>query len=113
MALKQHVSTPTHVHGDTLDLIIARSFSKIITCQPVSDRFMSDHCAVLCNLDAPKPLTSKKSISYRKLKSIDIGSFREDLMAFDLLSDTPEQLEDILPAMMQHCRPYWISMHLL
>lgn len=96
MALIQHVASPTHVSGHTLDLIITRNFSKLITNKPITDRFISDHCAVLCDLNTPKPPTLQENISYRKLKHIDLKSFQDDISTSDLLLKTPEQLEDLV-----------------
>ena len=94
MALIQHVTS--HVSGHTLDLIITRNFSKLITNKPRTDRFVSDHCAVLCDLNTPQPPTLQEIISYRKLKSIDLKSFQNDIITSDLLLKTPEQLDDLV-----------------
>ena len=64
MALIQHVNFPTHEHGHSLDLNVTRIWEGIISYLPFPDRFLSDHCAVLCNLKAPKPQISRKEISY-------------------------------------------------
>ena len=41
MALTQHVRTPTHESGHTLDLIITRELDNIVLTTPISDCFMS------------------------------------------------------------------------
>jgi exonuclease III len=58
MALTQHVHFPTHEKGHTLDLIITRRTDSLIANLPQAERFISDHCAVLCQLTA----TSLKSL---------------------------------------------------
>ena len=70
MALTQHVRTPTHESGHTLDLIITRELDNIVLTTPISDCFMSDHCMVLCKLMDKKPSLLTKEVRYRKIKSI-------------------------------------------
>ena len=50
MGLQQHVVTPTHESGHTLDLIITRQCDSVLSSVPVSDYFLSDHCSLLCDL---------------------------------------------------------------
>ena len=65
--LKQHISTPTHRSGHTLDLIITREDDKIASNFIVYDPVISDHLAVHCQLAFTKPPFEKKEIHYRKL----------------------------------------------
>ena len=44
---------------------------------PHIDRYISDHAIIMCWLSLCKPELSVKTVTYRKLKSID--SFRSDL----------------------------------
>ena len=74
MGLKQHVNVPTHELGHTLDLVITRQCDSIILRQP-----LTDHAAVFCPLNSGKPRATVKSMPYRKLKSVDLDVFREDL----------------------------------
>ena len=46
--LKQHVATPTHSRGHTLDLIITRSEDDVVDGIVVSGPTLSDHFAVHC-----------------------------------------------------------------
>ena len=69
--LKQHISTPTHRSGHTLDLIITREDDKIASNFIVYDPVISDYLAVHCQLAFTKPPFEKKEIHYRKLRSID------------------------------------------
>ena len=69
----QHVSIPTHDAGNTLDLVLTRddlSVSSIFTDHSVT----SDHSAVLFTISCASPGVVKKSITYRKWKSIDVSS---------------------------------------
>ena len=95
VGLQQHVEQYTHVQGHTLDLVISRRSDNIIEDSPCVDRFLSDHGTVLFSLKSTKPSLLEKTISYRKLKSIDLNSFQSDLAATDLCRNPPEALEDL------------------
>ena len=95
VGLQQHVEQYTHVQGHTLDLVISRRSDNIIEDSPCVDRFLSDHGTVLFSLKSTKPSLLEKTISYRKLKSIDMNSFQSDLAATDLCRNPPEALEDL------------------
>ena len=77
--LKQHVSAPTHNKGHTLDLLITRSEDSLISRIMIRDPIISDHFAVHCDLGVQKPKFSKKKVTFRKLRSIDIDSLYEDI----------------------------------
>ena len=94
--LKQHVVEPTHILGHTLDLVITRQSDEIIKVLPRVDRFISDHGAVLFRLGCTKPSLSVKTISYRKLKSIDLDALQSDLAQSDLCSNPPDSLDDLV-----------------
>ena len=71
MALTQHVRTPTHESGHTLDLIITRELDNIVLTTPITDCFMSDHCMVLCKLTDKRLSLLTKEVRYRKINSIN------------------------------------------
>ena len=96
MALKQHVCIPTQHHGHTLDLIITRDSDNLITDLPVTDTFLSDHATVLCNLSILKGKPITRDVTFRKLKSIDLEVFTDDLRASELLLDPPTLLTDLV-----------------
>ena len=77
--LKQHVFSATHASGHTLDLLITRLNEELVRNVKIHDPMISDHLAVFCNLSLIKPQFRKKVISTRKLRSLDIDSFREDV----------------------------------
>ena len=68
-----------HKSGHTLDLIITRSDECFASNFLVTDPVLSDHFSVTCTLTLAKPSFERKEISYRKLKSIDMQRFRDDL----------------------------------
>ena len=84
LCLTQHVKSPTHVMGHILDLIITRSSDNIIKGTPSPDCFLSDHCSVLCFLNVTKVLAIVKHINFRKLKSLDLVAFKNDIPGSDL-----------------------------
>ena len=96
MCLTQHVRSPTHIQGHILDLVITRNSENIIKGRPISDRYISDHCSVLCSLSVPRPSPTVKHISFRKLKTLDLTAFKDDIARIDLFSNAadPEKLVD-------------------
>ena len=77
--LIQHVSKATHSHGHILDLIISRptelEFSKI----ELDNSVQSDHAMVICSVSVPKLPFPRKTIAFRKWKSIDREEFKNDI----------------------------------
>ena len=95
MCLTQRVRSPTHIQGHILDLVITRNSDNIIKGRPISDRYISDHCSVLCSLSVPRPSPTVKHISFRKLKTLDQTAFKDDIARIDLFYDAdPEKLVD-------------------
>ena len=78
LGLKIHNNFPIHRHGNTLDILateIASSLN-ITTCRPVP--FLSDHCSIECTTNIIKENITRKTVSFRKIKDIDILKFQED-----------------------------------
>ncbi len=65
MDLIQHVTEPTHKDGNTLDLIITRNDTKLIS--HTVDFMISDHMSILMSLDIEKPKRPRKHISFRRM----------------------------------------------
>ena len=68
---------PTHVSGNTLDLITKYSSSLVSNCSQAE--LISDHYAITFNVDFIKPVRPKKLITYRKLSQIDLNNFMSDI----------------------------------
>ena len=51
MGLQQHIDFPTHVSGNTLDLLITRSSDSRLIRDVQPDAYFSDHCSVLAILN--------------------------------------------------------------
>ena len=89
--LRQHVNVPTHSSGHTLDLIITRSCLDITITEPTTTALLSDHLFVECKLDVPRPNLSVKELRFRKLKQINLNSFKDDILSSELYSRTTWQ----------------------
>ena len=89
-SLRQHVVGPTHILGHTLDLVITRQSDQIIRSTPLVDRYFSDHASILCVLQSVKPSLTTKTVSYRKIKSVDVESVNADLAESDLCRNPPD-----------------------
>ena len=89
--LRQHVNVPTHSSGHTLVLIITRSCLDITITEPTTTSLLSDHLFVECKLDVPRPNLSVKELRFRKLKQINLNSFKDDILSSELYSRTTWQ----------------------
>ena len=93
--LKQHINEPTHKDQGTLDLIITRDSDDIIAEICVTNPLLSDHFAVECSILAKINIPTKSVISFRKLKSIDIDSFKRDIENSELINEN-ENIESMI-----------------
>ena len=96
MGLQQLVVTPTHESGHSLDVIITRQCDSHLPSIPVSDYFFSDHCSLLSDLTVGKPPLPIKSISYRKIKAIDMQVLCEEISTTKLCQNSPNTLNDLV-----------------
>ena len=96
--LTQHVSpnSPTHEHGNTLDLIVTKSNQSLKVMKVELGDFISDHCFVNATINAPKPDTTIKIIKYRKINKIDKDKFEDDLKNFVENGLTIDNLDDLV-----------------
>jgi hypothetical protein len=49
-----------------------------------------DHFAVVYNASVSKPPPVRKTVTYRKLKSIDVNEFKTDILTSDILNSVKE-----------------------
>ena len=84
--LKQHVNEPTHIKGQTLDLVITNEDSndtiqKLEVTDPVlcdtSGNISGDHYAISLSARLSKPRTNRVIVEFRKLRAIDTTTFKE------------------------------------
>ena len=85
--LKQHVNF--HVHGHWLDLLITKRVSNSIK-SVFSVEGISDHLAVILEIDCCKTKWNKEKILFRKINKIDYESFHSDILSSDLI-EKPEK----------------------
>ena len=93
--LLQHITTPTHVSGHTLDLIISRSSNAITVLPSKSTCYISDHCFTECQLSISCPNMLVKEVSYRKFKQIHMDNFRSDIASSVLCNSQWTSLEEL------------------
>ena len=76
--LVQHANGPTHVSGNTIDLVLSRDSDKIAHSTAVST-LISDHFLVKTELNLSKEHYQPSSSEFRKLKSMDIDAFKKEI----------------------------------
>ncbi|CAH3046571.1 unnamed protein product [Pocillopora meandrina] len=62
--LSQHVSGPTHLSGQTLDLITTRSSDDIVLACPKTTFPISDHFIIQCPIGFSQPALSCKKTGF-------------------------------------------------
>ena len=79
--LTQHATSPTHQKGHTLDLVITREHSNLLSGSPIvfisgvgvaNSSSSLDHYAVLCYLNVTRPKTVYKSVKFRAFRKIPV-----------------------------------------
>ena len=96
MGLQQHVITPTHETGNTLDLIITRQCEDLVKETPISDYHISDHWSAICRLNLDKPRITKKTVTFRRIKGVDLRALSDEISSSDLCTNTPDTLSDLV-----------------
>jgi exonuclease III len=76
--LIQHVTNPTHKLGNTLDLIITKKDTKLLSHKV--DEMLSDHNVLLMNINIQKPPWPVKYVNHRKLKLVEIKQIKNDII---------------------------------
>jgi len=93
--LVQHIDGPTHQYNHTLDLLISRQESRLISNVSVIDPLLSDHFALLATLSISVPShTHQKTRTIRSFKSVNIAQLCNDIQNSDLSSAIPTSLSD-------------------
>ena len=98
MGLQQHISFSTHISGNTLDLLISRTLDSNLIHDVWPGAYFSDHCLAFFTINVSMPQLSRKKVSFRKVKAIDITSFTDDLSASELCQHPPSE-----PALLVDC----------
>ena len=78
-SLTQHINFPTHSQGHTLDLLITRFTSTILSSVSSTDPALSDHLAILFSITVPPHLKSNRITKViRNYRSNNLTSFTND-----------------------------------
>ena len=91
--LSQYIDFPTHLHGHTLDLLMAPSkFSAISDVK--GSGFISDHKIIYCVVDFPSSDTPmQKVVTFRQYHKLNIDKFRSDLLAIPFVSSPSDDID--------------------
>ena len=73
-SLTQHIRFPTNTNGNTIDLVLSLADSNLIS-YPTQSSLISDHFAILFDLNLPVSQINRPSRSFRKISSIDKPMF--------------------------------------
>ena len=90
-----HMAGPTHHSRNTIDLIANQSGSTLDVASCNCGPYLSDHCVLNCTTSVVHEEAIMKSITYRKMGSININKFITDC---DLLNITLSEVEDMVNA---------------
>lgn len=104
--LQQHVHESTHVMGHTLDVVISRETSSIVSKVVVTDpglcdhlgKLTRDHFAVGFTTTLTKPAPVQKTVSFRRLRAIDVEAFKQDIKSSYVLSPTEGTVDSLVDA---------------
>ena len=77
--LIQHITSPTHTKGHILDVVCSRIADRALLDVEQVDPGLSDQLAVCFRVNVRKPVPTKKTITYRNLRNINIADFTGDL----------------------------------
>ena len=77
--LIQHVKESTYIKGNVIDHIITREIDSITLNGTTIGDLISDHYIVRTTLAFPKPEMKRKTVTFRKLKDIDVERFKQDI----------------------------------
>lgn len=118
--LKQFVNEPTHKSGHTLDILAADEDNNLVRDVRVLDPCLcdengqsaGDHLAIHFTICEPKPPPMKQTVSYRKLKTLNIPAFQHEV-GTQLADLTPnedpavldEQYTDAVTRALDKCSP--------
>ncbi len=102
----QHVKQATHRRGHILDVVLSDQSECVVQDVSVTDpgvcdnngQLAGDHLAVTFTINAARPALQTKQVSYRKLKSIDVDTFRADLASIQAVTTSGSDLDDLVIA---------------
>ena len=104
-SLHQHVLSPTHQQGHTIDLLLTRADDAPEEVR-VTDPLISDHSAVIFQLSTSKPPLPVRIVQSKNFQAFDAAAFRRDIQESELASvpnsSGPEQLASLYTKITTH-----------
>ena len=93
--LQQHIQVLIHHHGHTLDVVISRDTSTLLTDIEVKDinlcnddgDLIRDHYSIECTIQQSTQLQNREIVSYRNVKQIDIDQFCKDVSESPIMNN--------------------------
>ncbi|CAH3149343.1 unnamed protein product, partial [Porites lobata] len=82
LGLQQHVIKPTHESGHTL--IISRQCENLVKKTLVSDCHIPDHWTVTCLLNLGKPSVTRKTVTFKKTKGVNLAALGDRKKLFSV-----------------------------
>ena len=93
--LVQHVSEPTHRDGHIIDLVVTRQDDSIVQATSVLS-MLSDHMAIHVHLNVSKPPRPTKTISFRKIRSIDQDCLADNILGSEIITHPATELDGMV-----------------
>ena len=108
--LNQKVNFPTHIHGHTFDLVLAKSNNDNISNVHTTDAF-SDHFLISFTLNLSNPcFQTNATVTFRKYHKIDKETKKISLL-LNYLPICPRKLILCSSNIMLSCQPLLTNMH--
>ena len=79
LGLQQHVSFSMHRYGNTLEHIYTEIGSAVVIDYCKEGPILSDHTAVICGTNVQRENITRKEVSYRKIKEIDLKELSRNI----------------------------------
>ena len=94
LGLESHCKFMTHKLGNTLDVFLSEISSDITIHSCIPGPFISDHCMVECTTSMPCRDIIQKSVTFRRIKDIEVVQFANDVEKHPLLN-IEDQIDDV------------------
>ena len=117
--LKQYIHEATHYCGHTLDVLIHRDCSTLLSAIDVKDIGLCDnkgnlvngHYAITCTLHHHAAEIKSKSVSYLQLKSINTARFKQDIQESAILLPSLSKIFEYV--LLEQLTNYFVEYNLL
>ena len=96
LGLVQHVHFETRERTYTGSNYNQKKWTVSLKTHQFQVLFLSDNATVLFNLKGSKSASTAKEVWFRKIKSINLPKFKNDLRTSELLLNTSKQIVDLV-----------------